>query len=385
LLVLDACRSGAVTRVKGGTPSPPFDIQIDDRLAGQGFVILTAAAAGEDAQESDDIKGSFFTHHLATGLLGAADANADGTVVLEEAYRYAYGQTLRSSSRSLAGVQHPTFRYDLRGRGDTVLTRLNRDPGSVASLTFPADYSFVVFRDDEAGPVIAEIDASNPTRRLVLPPGRYHVRGRAERTLLDGTVDLERGAALVVAIDRLERTEYARLVRKGHASMSVATGVQAGYWAHTSLWGGASLCHGPTLGLPIGLRQVTVTPRARLCRIGFENDYLESNTVEWSADVKLAHVFDLARVSLGVGVTAGAAYLRQTFRTAGIAPERNAAAGTVGVVASATFDLPAAFFVLIEAEGRGYLLAARDPDELARDSGVGRIVGLSSVALGWYL
>ena len=117
LLVLDACRSGALTRVKGGTPVPPFDIRLGERVAGEGAVFLTSSSASEDSQESDDIKGSFFTHALASGLLGAADENGDGRVTLDEAYRYAYEATLRASSRTLAGMQHPTFRYEVRGQG----------------------------------------------------------------------------------------------------------------------------------------------------------------------------------------------------------------------------------------------------------------------------
>src|SRR5262249_21875771 len=121
LLILDACRSGALTRVKGGTAIPPFDIRLGERVAGEAAVFLTSSSASEDSQESDAIKGSFFTHALVSGLLGAADENGDGKVTLDEAYRYAYESTLRASSRSLAGVQHPTFEYEVRGQGDVVL------------------------------------------------------------------------------------------------------------------------------------------------------------------------------------------------------------------------------------------------------------------------
>ncbi len=125
LLVLDSCRSGALTRVKGGTPIPPFDIQLNERVTGEGAVFLTSSSASEDSQESDELKGSFFTHALLSGLLGAADENGDGKVTLDEAYRHAYEATLRASSRTLAGTQHPTFQYDLRGTGDLVLASLD--------------------------------------------------------------------------------------------------------------------------------------------------------------------------------------------------------------------------------------------------------------------
>jgi hypothetical protein len=124
LLILDACRSGALTRVKGGTPIPPFEVQLGERVAGEGAVFLTSSSASEDSQESDEIKGSFFTHALVSGLLGAADENGDGRVTLDEAYRHAYEATLRATSRTWAGTQHPTFEYEVRGQGDVVLATL---------------------------------------------------------------------------------------------------------------------------------------------------------------------------------------------------------------------------------------------------------------------
>ena len=48
LLVLDACRSGALTRVKGGTPLLPFGLegpQLSERVAGEGAVFLTSSSA----------------------------------------------------------------------------------------------------------------------------------------------------------------------------------------------------------------------------------------------------------------------------------------------------------------------------------------------------
>ncbi|HEX6243435.1 MAG TPA: caspase family protein, partial [Polyangiales bacterium] len=100
LLVVDACRSGKLTRPKGGKLRPPFALRDEAQLPSEGLAFLTASTADEDAQESDELKGSFFTHALVSGLLGAADQDGDGAVVLDEAYRYAYDATLRSTSRS---------------------------------------------------------------------------------------------------------------------------------------------------------------------------------------------------------------------------------------------------------------------------------------------
>lgn len=65
-------------------------------------------------------------NYLISGSLGGADLNGGGLVVLSEAYDNT-DNTLRASSRTLAGTQHATFRYALKGKGDVVLTR--RHPG----------------------------------------------------------------------------------------------------------------------------------------------------------------------------------------------------------------------------------------------------------------
>jgi hypothetical protein len=87
LVVLDACRSGSLTRFKGGRIRAPFALP-DERQLGDGVAFLTASSASEDAQESDELRGSFFTHAFVSGLLGAADQDGDGSIALDEAYRY---------------------------------------------------------------------------------------------------------------------------------------------------------------------------------------------------------------------------------------------------------------------------------------------------------
>ncbi|MGB5809990.1 MAG: caspase family protein, partial [Polyangiales bacterium] len=73
LLLVDACRSGGFTQVKGATKVPPSMVLFKDQVVGEGMAYLSATAANEDAQESEEIRGSFFTHYLVSGLLGAAD------------------------------------------------------------------------------------------------------------------------------------------------------------------------------------------------------------------------------------------------------------------------------------------------------------------------
>src|SRR5690606_16569109 len=128
---------------------------------------------------------------------------------------YCDDATLRATSRSLAGVQHPTFRYDLRGQGRLTLTRpgeLGRGRGQIA---FPPGQSYLVTRDDARGVVVGEVGAHDPARVINVRAGRYHVVGRSDAYLVEGPIDVRESQRLVVDEGALQRVEYAQLARKG--------------------------------------------------------------------------------------------------------------------------------------------------------------------------
>ena len=60
---------------------------------------MASSSATELSQESDQLASSYFTHHLLLALRGAGDANQDGKVSLDEAYRYTYNRTLAGTRR----------------------------------------------------------------------------------------------------------------------------------------------------------------------------------------------------------------------------------------------------------------------------------------------
>ena len=98
LVVVDACRSGAGLREKGGKPADTFTIRLADTLQTTGEAFITSSAADEAALESTEVMGSYFTHNLISGLRGAADASGDKLVTLAEAYKYAYDRTVVSTA-----------------------------------------------------------------------------------------------------------------------------------------------------------------------------------------------------------------------------------------------------------------------------------------------
>ena len=137
--------------------------------------------------------GSYFSHHLASGLLGGADKSGDGRVTLFEAYAYAYERTVADTAESAAGAQHPTFSYDLAGNGDLVLTDVAaRREGVYLPREAPGGVYYLV---DRQGFVAAEIVKSEGAdRRIALAPGRYRVKRRLADRLRVGEVDVPRGA-----------------------------------------------------------------------------------------------------------------------------------------------------------------------------------------------
>lgn len=190
--IFDACQSGQLTRRKGARMVPAFEVQADSAQSARGLVILTSSAADEDSQESDLIGGSYFSHHLASGLLGDADRSADGRVSLAEAYAYAYERTVADTASSVAGAQHPTYSYDFQGNGDLVLTDLvNRKEGLLFPAEGPEGVYYVV---DGKGFVTAEVwKASGAERRIAVPPGSYKLKRRMEDRLRIADVSVSGG------------------------------------------------------------------------------------------------------------------------------------------------------------------------------------------------
>lgn len=206
--IFDSCRSGVVTRTKGARKGPAFDIQAGAPEEARGVVFLSSSSADEDAQESDDIRGSYFSHHLASGLRGSADRSGDGRVTLSEAYAYAYARTVADTSESAAGAQHPTFSYDLKGNADVVLTELagRRQALLLVPRAAPEGVYYVVRGDIIAAELVKP---AGEERRLALEPGHYHVKRRLPDLLRIGQVDLATGQTTTLDEARLHDAPFA--------------------------------------------------------------------------------------------------------------------------------------------------------------------------------
>jgi len=335
LLVVDACRSGALTRVKGGKPVAAFPIALGDTLAADGVVFWTASAASEEAQESDTIKGSFFSHFLVSGLAGPADADNDGAVTTTEAYEYARAATLRASSRTLAGIQHPTFRDELAGRDAIVLTRPGASDPKRAAIRVPENHDMLVLSGSADGPVVAEVGVHDRTRRLNVRAGKYFIRARGDTHLLEGTITVGAGDEHTVADRELVRVDYIEVAAKGaRAEPAERDAAEAGALLRTPLLDGGDACIGAIAGYAITLGWIVLTPRISECRERSTNAFVATATDNVVADVRLSHAWHVGSFTFGAQVQAGAAMLHQHFMTDGYAPSRTSGGGLFGGGAS---------------------------------------------------
>jgi hypothetical protein len=364
MLMLDACRSGALTRVKGVRTTKRFDVKLDETLDHSGMVLLTSSSASEDAQESDELRGSFFTHYFVSGLLGAADADGDGAVTLSEAYAHAYDSTLRASSQTLHGVQHPTFAMNIKGKDDFVLTWLGDGVATRARVRLPEGRTSLLFAGGRDGSVVAEVGSRDAVREVSVEPGRYFVRARSRDHLLEGTIRVKPGEVRVVRTQELERIEYARLARKGGTERRLAHGPQVAYQLASGLWPGSGPCHGVRAGYAVDHRWLTVVPRLGWCRADPSGSVLPTTHDLFDVDVTLTHVFDLPVVAVGVGVAGGTTLQRQAFATTRVAPTNLTVGGHAGVVLSLTWDLPAGVYLLSDVSGQAHMFRARTDDRV---------------------
>lgn len=313
VLVIDACRSGTATRIKGGRPAPGFVIDVDDKLRSSGVAILTSSAEGEDSQESDELRASFFTHYLASGLRGAADVDADRRVTLGEAFSYAAERTLLATSRTIAGPQHPTYRFDLSGRADLVLTRPEASGQRIGTLVFAEPGRYFVHQKGAAHEPIAELEVADKSRTIAVPADDYVVTRRASDYLLHGEVAVPAAGMVAVRGQSMRRVAYARVVRKGGTALSRTFSLYAGGMTRSAL---PEL--GPGFGAEAGLRAdfASLTLEARLSGLWFRapdpnNPKPLQGARELGALVAGLRSFDLTHVTLAIGIAAGAVRLER--------------------------------------------------------------------------
>ncbi|HEX8438550.1 caspase family protein [Archangium sp.] len=334
LLVLDACRSGTVTRVKGVNAAESFHITLRDEVATEGLAIITSSGAGESSQESDRLRGSFFTHHLVNALRGAADHDDDGKVTLAEAYGYTYDQTLRSSGQTVA-LQHPTYSWEVKGRDELVLSKPAEPRSRTGRLRLGEAALYLIMEGKQGGPVVAEVTPQGQRRELSLPAGNYFVQQRKSDEYREYQVSLTTGGLVELAALPYETVRYDRLVRRRGGPKS--------YSHNLSLLGGmrGQMLAGegttPQLHLGYGLDfewgSVGLRLRGMTVRGTGTDGLLTRHHEEFGLGLTLLRFVDLEPVSVAFGLFVEGVLHQQRFDTSrSIQDRRGWGAGYGGIL-----------------------------------------------------
>lgn len=224
ITVLDACASGAITRIKGGQRRQAFLVDASSDM--QGYAFLTSSSADEAAQESDLIGASFFTHYLVSGMRGAADVSGEGKVTLSEAYQFAFHETLARTTETQGGAQHPAYHINLSGTGDVVMTDVRVTSAGLV-LTEELSGRFFIRNSDEQ--LVAEL--FKPAGRgveLGLEPGSYEIHLEQDPVLFVANIDVEDGGRRTLLEGDFQPAERsAAVMRGGPAAGNLATPTQS--------------------------------------------------------------------------------------------------------------------------------------------------------------
>ncbi len=229
IAILDACASGAITRLKGGRRQKAFMVDASSDM--RGYAFLTSSSEDEAAQESDAIGASFFSHYLVSGLRGAADVTGDGRVTLNEAYHFAFQNTLEGTERTQGGAQHPAYDIKMTGTGDVVMTDVRQ---TSAGLILAESLQGRFFIRNANRQLIAELFKPAGRRvELGLEPGTYRVHMAREIQSATATVELAMGQREILDEDHFEIIVRERTTTRGGIKYSVKRSrveLRGGYW-----------------------------------------------------------------------------------------------------------------------------------------------------------
>ncbi len=218
--ILDSCSSGMMTRLKGGTAVAPF--MLDTSASMEGYAYLTSSSYDEASQESDAIGGSFFTHYLVSGLRGAADANADSKVTLNELYQFTFDETLNRTQQTIGGPQHPGYDIEMSGAGDVVMTDVRQ---TTAFLVLSEDLNGRIFVRNADNKLVAELNKL-PQRAVTigLEPGTYSVLLQQNNNQLrQGQFRVPTGGQVEVSLAKLTPVASENATARGGTFITTTT------------------------------------------------------------------------------------------------------------------------------------------------------------------
>ena len=359
LVLIDACRSGAFTRLKGAKSVPAFKIKTEPLIV-KGVAVISSASPHEDAQESDVIQGGIFTQHLVTGLMGAADRSQDQRISLTEIYEYTYKETVKSTSQT-ATIQHPNYAFTLRGKQDFILTKLKQNRGfprlqlSPPTSSKPDPNGIYLFIPIASDHPLTEVRVDE-VQDLLVHPGDYLVRYRDRSGLYEKRLTFKPNQSYTLKGRTFPQIPYGESVRRGRDALSLSASTSRA-WALSldssvftplmtdmSLRGGGGLQlerQFPSFSLHFRLGSQWSQSQFKSPTMGSPSHFTQ---LEVSSEVGIGHFFDLSWASILTQIWVGGAWLNQQFPQASNAKNRSSWSGVIAPNLGLHFSLGPRFF-----------------------------------------
>lgn len=264
VLFLDACRSQSLFAERGASDFTQEVRALERAADASPLGILTATSSTQSAGEAVSLGGGYFSHVLASGLAGAADADADGTVRFGELAAFvafhterlfgqrpwfeAPGGDLRAPVLDLRGRPGLQLDRKLEGRmrvralpGGSIVAELNKPPGLPVQLALPPGQYRVERGSDSAEIEVGtgsgakvRVDAASFTSAAVASRGADELDGFQSPFSSDVVYALSAGYQSGVQIARLGPWRHALDVAYGidpapYGLLAAEHGVEAGY------------------------------------------------------------------------------------------------------------------------------------------------------------
>jgi hypothetical protein len=284
-----------------------------ETIDANGTAILTSSAAGEKSQESGRLEGSFFTHFLLSGLHGTADFDQDQKITLQEIYQYTYSKTVAETATTMGGTQHPTYDYQMTGRGKVVLTDLTR--GETQLQFGPEMFGTYWVVRKETKEIVAEVNKPKGSWRAVaLPADDYLVAMQRNGTVLSDEVTVNYGTRVrLSASDLKPETSLDAVFEKGSPTRR-GLGVALYYGLLSGALKHYAALHQGIIGLRLDVGPLTLFPRVTAGAARVEEPDFDYRILIISGESYLTWRFERSAFDLFTGISAGAGYGRQKLK-----------------------------------------------------------------------
>ncbi|GEM_PF-291908 len=185
LMLVDACRNDPVSELARSRPTVDLEsvTRPQTEPVPEGLVALFSCREGQKSFEHPDLKHGIFFHSVLQGWNGAADANRDGQLTLDELAGYAKLETQNIARRDFRTLQNPHQSGDFSGVW--VLREFGRsrgvpyDPSVHRRLPLGLRAKPGATADASGWPMEV-VSAKDSAEMVFVPPGRFQM-GTNER------------------------------------------------------------------------------------------------------------------------------------------------------------------------------------------------------------